>query len=307
LRLVFAMWEKMRTFATEKQERLTGMNILCISRSLRFSPNLAGEDAAIFTAVVDELRAMSHRVTTLREEKMTEMDFAPFDRVMTMARDIPSLVMLEQMMDTETQRKFINNIGGMLACTNKAKVAALMMEEGVPQPEFVAGKQDEVLFCSPGAKEGINIPAWLKNCDGSATKAEDTLFCDKPKPYRDAKKLFRKMGVETWLLQEHRVGDLVKFYGVEGTDFFHWQYASMRHSKFGLEKINGRPRGYDFDVQHVKHYADKLASRMGVPVYGGDVIISLGGKLHFIDFNDFPSFSSCRDMAAKAIAKRITQ
>lgn len=301
------MWKKMRTFATEKQERLTGMNILCISRGLRFSPNLAGEDAAIFTTVVDELRAMEHRVTTLQEEKMTKVDYAPFDRVMTMARDTPSLVMLEQMTDGETQRKFINSIKGMLACTNKAKVAALMLEEGVPQPEFVAGRLDEVLFCSPGAKDSISTPAWLKNSDGSATRAEDTLFCDKPKSYRTAKKLFRKMGVETWLLQEHRVGDLVKFYGVEGTDFFHWQYAIMTHSKFGLEKINGRIRGYDFDVQHVKHYADKLARRMGVPVYGGDVIISLGGKLHFIDFNDFPSFSSCREMAAKAIAKRITQ
>ena len=38
-----------------------------------------------------------------------------------------------------------------------------------------------------------------------------------------------------------------------------------------------------------------------------DVIIDEEGGFWFIDFNDFPSFSACREMAAKAIAKRIVR
>jgi hypothetical protein len=66
---------------------------------------------------------------------------------------------------------------------------------------------------------------------------------------------------------------LVKFYGVEGTDFFHWNYASRGHSKFGLEKVNGKEQGYPFDAQRIKRYADMTAKQLNTPIYGGDVII----------------------------------
>ena len=46
---------------------------------------------------------------------------------------------------------------------------------------------------------------------------------------------------------------------------------------------------------------------MQVPIYGGDAVIDEKGKIWFIDFNDFPSFSSCRDQAARAIAERVIQ
>ena len=50
-----------------------------------------------------------------------------------------------------------------------------------------------------------------------------------------------------------------------------------------------------------------MAQKLNVPIYGGDVIIDKEGNFWFIDFNDFPSFSICRDKAAKAIAQRIVQ
>jgi len=43
-----------------------------------------------------------------------------------------------------------------------------------------------------------------------------------------------------------------------------------------------------------------------IDVYGGDAIIDAEGRISIIDFNDWPSFSRCREEAADAIAKYIT-
>lgn len=283
------------------------MKILGISRGLKFSPNMAGNDAAIFMAVADELRAMGHEVATIRENQMVGFDYSPYNRIFTMARDLFSLVMLEKETDGETQAKFINSIDGILSSTNKAAVATQMLEAGIPQPEFLVGEKRDILYCSAESKDEIVPPLWLKNCDGSATVAADTTFCASKDAFDKAFQDFEKRGVHLWMAQEHQPGDLVKFYGVEGTDFFRWNYASRGHSKFGLEEVNGKEQGFPFQAERIKLYADMIAKKLNVPIYGGDVIIDEGGNFWFIDFNDFPSFSTCTEEAAGAIAKRILQ
>ena len=283
------------------------MKILGIRRGTKYSPNLVGNDAAIFTAVVDELRAMGHEVASISENEMTGFDYTPYGRVFSMARDPFSLVMLEKETDVATQQKFINSIDGILSCTNKAAVATQMLDAGIPQPEFLIGEQRNLLFCSVEDKNNIALPLWLKNCDGSATVADDTVFCTSEKEFNRAFKQMEEREVNLWMVQEHKPGDLIKFYGVEGTDFFYWSYASQGHSKFGLEAVNGKEKGYSFQPGRIKLYADMLAKKLNVPIYGGDAVIDEEGKFWFIDFNDFPSFSSCREEAAEAIAKRIVQ
>lgn len=283
------------------------MKILGISRGLKYSPNLASNDAAIFTAVANKLGKMGHDVETISETETQQTDYTKYERVFTMARDIATLVLLEKDTDIQTQRKFINSIDGILACTNKASMANHMLEAGIPQPEFLVGERNKILFFSTEDKEDITTPLWLKNCDGCAVTADDIVFCP---TNEDFDTTFRKMaerGVNIWMVQEHQPGDLIKFYSVEGTDFFHWNYASHGHSKFGLEAVNGKEKGYTFDAQRIKLYADMIAKRLNVPIYGGDAIIDEKGDFYFIDFNDFPSFSCCRDEAADAIAWRISQ
>ena len=70
------------------------MRILGISRGIDYSPNLVGDDAAIFTAVIDELRHLGHEVITIREEEMRKQDYSSFDRVMTMARNRATLTVI---------------------------------------------------------------------------------------------------------------------------------------------------------------------------------------------------------------------
>ena len=50
--------------------------------------------------------------------------------------------------------------------------------------------------------------------------------------------------------------------------------------------------------------ADAAARHFGMPIYGGDAIIRPDGRFFLIDFNDWPSFSSCTQAAAEAIATR---
>lgn len=283
------------------------MKILGISRGVKYSPNLVGNDAAIFMAVVGELKAMGHEVETISEEEMVQHDYTPYCRVFTMARDTFSLVMLEKDLQVENLSKFINSIDGILTCTNKAAVSIQMLEAGIPQPEFLVGEKCNLMFCSTESKEDIVPPLWLKNCDGSAVTAEDTVFCQTKEEFDVAFQNFETRDVTMWMAQEHQHGDLIKFYGVENTNFFYWNYASHGHSKFGLEAINGKERGYDFNAERIKLYADMIAKKLNVPIYGGDAIVDEEGNFWFIDFNDFPSFSSCREEAAKAIAERIVQ
>ena len=283
------------------------MKILGISRGTKYSPNLANSDAAIFSSVVKELQECGHEVETIHENEMLQHDYEAFDRVFTMARDGETLITLESNANEETRKKFVNSISGIITCTDKSVMASLMLEEGIPQPDFCYGKKRNLVKSSVGNYTALTAPLWLKNCDCSAITADDTIFCQTEEEGHEAFRNFEERGVDTWIAQSHQVGDLIKFYGVEGTDFFHWNYASLGHSKFGHEKINGKEKGYEFCADKIKQYADKMAQKLNVPIYGGDVIIDKEGNFWFIDFNDFPSFSICRDKAAKAIAQRIVQ
>lgn len=287
------------------------MKILGIRRDVDFSPNLVGNDAAIFTAVIDELRNLGHEVSIIPEEDMKKQDYSSFDRVMTMARNRITLTELLETLVAEEKdedlKKFFNPLRGTLACMKKGEMAMEMVTAGIPQPKFLLGFKRELLPKSNKMKDNFTLPVWMKNAQGPSTMFTDTVYCETEKDIEEALNGFSDLCIDFWLVQEHKVGDLIKFYGVEGTNFFHWQYASKGHSKFGHEKINGKEKGYAFDSNKVHQLADKLAKKIQVPIYGGDAVIDEKGKIWFIDFNDFPSFSSCRDQAAKAIAERVIQ
>lgn len=90
-----------------------------------------------------------------------------------------------------------------------------------------------------------------------------------------------KQQVEDPLLTAHVEGTLVKFYGVADRFF--------------------SPQGYP----QVAEAAARLARLVGIQVYGGDAVLLSDGTFAIIDFNDWPSFSSCREEAAAAICRLI--
>ena len=109
------------------------------------------------------------------------------------------------------------------------------------------------------------------------------------------------------VVSAHVPGDLVKFYGV-GTAFFQFFYPSDDGiSKFGDEKRNGVAHHYAFEAERLHQEVVRLSQLVGVEVFGGDAIIDEHGRFYIIDFNDWPSFSRCREEAAMAIAQCVAK
>ena len=174
---------------------------------------------------------------------------------------------------------------------------------GIATPESrIIGRNEEMV-------KDIHYPCWLKRGDGCAQQKEDTCYVQNEQEAEALLKEFWLRGITSVVVNEHLKGDLIKFYGVSGTDFFYWFYPSKcgHRSKFGLEVINGEAQGIAFDAEDLKAEADKAADMLNVPVYGGDCVVSEDGSIRIIDFNDWPSFAPCRDEAAFYIATKMIQ
>ncbi len=276
------------------------MRYLCIRRGATFSVNMADLDAAILEAVAERLTHMGMAVDLISEDKMTDVPLSPYDAVLSMARDLRKLSRFH------TTLPCYNSTEGIITCSRKTLVATLLSSAHVPQPRFALGRATATTS-EPLPNETCHFPLWVKRGRGCSEEEGDTVYVEDAPSLAAAVEALRERGIEEWLLQEHVEGDLVKFYGVEGTPFFHWLYPDATHSKFGLERLNGLSQGLPFQPLRLKEIADKAALALGVTIYGGDCIVDRQGGLRIIDFNDWPSFYCCRTEAAQAIAERVTK
>lgn len=290
------------------------MNIIGISRGTRFSPNHVGNDAAIYNKVIEELLRMGHSVRSYAEDEFanasldelagaslegtfeSSSDGLP-DVVVTMARDKQTLARL---LEWEARGvRIINSPRGILNCVRRP-MTELLLAHKVPHPRSWIVATDE-----PFPLE-VTFPCWLKRGDSHAVVKQDVCYASTRDEAIRVVADMHERGIPSVVINEHLVGDLVKFYGVQGNDFFHWFYPSAHsHSKFGLEAINGQAQGLSFDPAQLKQYADEAARVLDVPVYGGDAVVMADGSIRIIDFNDWPSFAPCREEAARAIAGRV--
>lgn len=279
------------------------MKILGVSRSHRFSPNSTNRDAAIFSAVADRLSRGANDVSVISEDLFVAVDLTEFDLVFSMAR---SNYVLRELANAEHNAKLpVFNSALSLLNASRSKLVALFDAIGIPQPATQVLHLPLIDEVSPSIE--LPYPLWLKRGDACAQVATDVQFVNSSAEMSVALQSFAQKGVADVVAVQHVVGDLVKFYGVEGTDFFSHSYPTDTEgfSKFGLEKYNGQPQHYAFSLTALKQTADKAARESGLIIYGGDAIVQTDGTFLIIDFNDWPSFASCRKEAAKAIAYRI--
>lgn len=278
------------------------MKLIGILRGAEFSPNMMDSDAAILQAVAMELRSRGHEVET-----MSEQDFVSSycfninkvcgkDRIFGMYRRADTLELLQRL-ETECGIPCINPVKG-IEDSSRVQLTVLFRKMHIPMPaSWILPLEAEL---------PLKYPAWMKRGEGCAQEKDDVVFVEDETAAARAMQQFRERGLGDKIVAcEHLEGDLVKFYGVEGTSFFRWSYASDSHSKFGLEARNGAAKGFGFSVDALKEMADKAAQVLHLPIYGGDCIVSSEGNISIIDFNDWPSFSRCREEASKAIADRI--
>ena len=265
------------------------MRILAVSRAERFSPNSVERDRAIFQAVTDRLQRQGHEVRLLSEDCLDDSESpgcpdSP-DLILTMARSPETLRWLESFGVV-----CINSTEGIANCA-KSRLAAVMDRIGSPVPP----------------KEGSD-GYWLKRGDAAAQTTDDVVYLSDRQQVETAIQSMHSRGITDYVVSAHVVGDLVKFYGVGQGDFFRWYYPTDDgQTKFGDEHRNGPACHYRFQVDGLQHEVQRLAAAVGVSVYGGDAIVRADGSFCLIDFNDWPSFSRCRDVAADAIASLVVK
>ena len=267
---------------------MCNISIVLIQRAEKFSPNNVETDKAILTAVGSRLKENGyHHMRMVREEELEKMPKA--DVYVTMGR---SKELLDILLERQTKGAIVvNRVEGVRMCCHRASLMELLQQEGFPVAPI----------------EGTD-GYWVKRGDGPTQTKEDVTYV----PHKaDALWLRDKMlasGISEVDMRAHVPGDVVKFYGVSGTDFFRYYYSGDdEQSKFGDEKKNGLSHRYVFNEEALKMTAAHASSLMKTDVYGGDCIVKKDGSFVIIDFNDWPSFSRCREDAADAIMTCLIQ
>ena len=276
------------------------ITIAGIMRAGAYSPNHIGNDTAIFNAVAEHLRKRGCIVNVYSEEQLIAGNVTE-DIIINMCREQKSIALLQQMEDAG---KIVINSGyGIENCTRE-RMTRILMGSNIPQPQSLMVNTNEMIIDS--LEQGGFTQCWIKRGDFHAIHKEDVSFVRHPQEAQELLHEYFLRGIKRAVINKHIVGDLVKFYGVQGTPFFHWFYPyDLGHSKYGHEEINGKSQGIEFDIERMKHICQDAADVLDVKIYGGDCIISPEGDICIIDFNDWPSFAPCRDEAAPHIAKSI--
>lgn len=271
------------------------MIVVGIQRGERFSPNSVEKDKAILQSVVSRFngKIFSEDDNILKD---LSLNIKP-DIVFSMARGESALGVLDEWQ--KGGARVINPAEGVRRC-QRSRLDKLLHDNNLPVPpsDDEAPESRQLSFDNTSKSVGY----WLKRGDASAQSSSDVVFCKDREALELAKETFRKRGIAEMVVQTHVSGDLVKFYGVEGTGFFHTFYPSDDgQSKFGDEKLNGKAHHYFYQKEHLQAVAERISRLALTPVYGGDAIVRSDGEFFIIDFNDWPSFSRCRSEAAQAI------
>lgn len=273
------------------------MNIVCIYRASCFSPNMEDCDAAIMNAVVSRVKQAGHMVSCVHEEQLTLSDMKAADVVLTMGR-LPHTIDCLQALEGEGVK--VINTPVSVRNSERKLFTQILMDEDVP---FALSR----LFPSNDPVSWNVFPCWLKKGEGYAEVAEDVVYVQNAEQLAAYADRMRQRGISIIVVSQHLEGDLIKFYGVRGTPFFEWYYASDGHSKFGNETVNGASHHYPFSEQQLCDICNHAASVIGLDVYGGDCVVKENGMIQLIDINDWPSFSRCREQAAEMITNIAIQ
>lgn len=257
--------------------------VLLIRRDQRFSPNSEEKDLQILLAVGRRLRQADVQMV---EESHLTAD-ADADVYVSMAR-LPEA--LRVLADKERQGHLVVNRAESVAACNRQQLYHTMRREGIPM-----------------APDEGNDGYWLKRADTAAQQKGDVTYCADRDALQRAIEAFAARGITQYVVSAHVKGDLVKFYATSA-GFFRCYYPTDDHqSKFGDEARNGKAHHYAFDKEALKADTGRLEQAIGIDVYGGDAIIDAAGHYYIIDFNDWPSFSRCREEAAESIASIINE
>lgn len=256
----------------------------------------------IFNLTAENLRRMGYEVSEYTEAEfilMGEQEKYLFN----MARERSTLNYLKQI---ENNGVVVINSGFGVENCSRAAMTRLLIENGIPHPASIIV---DVTEDPTGKLAQMDADAfWIKRGDSHTIHREDVTYARNIAEAKSILQEFAFRDIPNAVINEHLVGDLVKFYGVADTDFFYWFYPfDLSLTKFGLEAVNGVAKEFPFNVEALKKACDKAGEILDVKIYGGDCVVDSNGDFKIIDFNDWPSFAPCRDEAAPYIAECISK
>jgi glutathione synthase/RimK-type ligase-like ATP-grasp enzyme len=268
------------------------MKTVTVAREPEYSPNMASDDAAILEAVSRQLQARGAETIQANGDSLPP----DTDAVCHMSRSKKRLMRLKEL---EKQGiTVINSTAAVENCSRQPMMQRLQ-EAGIPQPAFTMIDRQTAL-------ESLGYPAWIKRAHGWSCHKNDISYAANASEAAAAVREMSSRGIVAMIHCRHIEGDIIKFYGI-GRRFFHYSYPDPEKSKFGLERINGAPHRYPFSLENMKEIVFAAAEALGLEIYGGDGIVGSDGSISVIDMNDFPSFSSVREDAAREIAVYMTE
>ncbi|HVP39383.1 MAG TPA: hypothetical protein VMS93_09400 [Candidatus Saccharimonadales bacterium] len=255
-----------------------------IARSVEFSPNHESNDAAIMRLTREAIEARGFRVAMLSEDELpTAQVSSPV--VFHMCQGPRSLAWL---MRLEAQGKLLINSSTSIQNCYRTFMVERFNRAGVPFPRTVV--VDTAIRAVP--EEVADLPSlWVKRGDVHATQKGDVVHVADAAEALQVLGTMRARGIDRAVLQEHLVGDVIKFYAIHSNGFFEWYHS---------EGPGTRP----VDPEALRLEAERAASAAGLSIYGGDLVVHDQG-ITLIDLNDWPSFARFRERAAQKIADQI--
>ena len=211
-----------------------------IGRSAQYSPNSVERDAAILERVAVRLQKAGHTVQTCNEDQWPPVGFDAKQcaAVFSMARH-PEVLRALNVLAQQGIR--VVNAPAALLENDRGRQTLRFQKAGVPQPENLLCDTQVAPDVLDAAIRRLHLPLWLKRPDACAQTAEDVCFAADADALHRALDDFSRRGIDQVLLMAHCEGDVVKFYGVGGTGFFHVVHPTKPggFSKYGLEVHNG--------------------------------------------------------------------
>ena len=279
---------------------MADIRIAGVMRAGAFSPNHIGNDMAIFNLTAEALQKRGCSVRVYSEEEFREADITE-PVVMAMCREAESVEKLKRLEDEG--RLVVNSGYGIENCTRE-RMTRILLGNGIPYPDSLIVNTNESVQ-KELEKAGFSR-VWIKRGDLQTIHREDVSFCRHPEEAQELLHEYFYRGIRRAVINRHLEGDLIKFYGISGTDFFYSFYPmEAGHMKYDLQGEQGGSACFPYDAEALRQTCAKASELLDVKIYGGDCIVGSDGTFRIIDFNDWPSFAPCRNEAAVIIAKTI--
>jgi hypothetical protein len=259
-----------------------------IYRELAHSPGRETDDAEILQATAAELAAQGFDVALKAPDELPSADDPGVPPFLFVMCERPEAV--EKLAAWETRGARIVNRPSGIRNTDRERTLALFGQDGVPFPRSI--------LVDTAGEASFTARCWVKRGDVHATEAGDVAYAADPAALSAHLSRLSTRGIRRAVVQDHVPGDLIKFYGVAAlTDEAakpHW-FQWFHHRDQTLEN-------HAFDADALAAATSRAASALGLEVYGGDAIVSKGGRISIIDLNAWPSFALFRAVAATKIA-----